>query len=220
MSLAAEEKQKYQEIWKNPDYRSYSPGELMIWAFMRAMVPLPGSRIIDFGTGTGRVALWFHRFNRHKRVVKYRDMRKADGKEISVIIPAWPEKMCFDVTMVDISDNCLDEEVRKEIGDKLVIANLWETPIPVKPAEYGFCADVMEHIPPEHVDDVISNIMDCCEQAFFLVCTKEDHFGQTIGKHLHLTVQPFSWWKDKMADHGMVIGAIDMLNSCAFHLKR
>lgn len=124
----------------------------------------------------------------------------------------------FDVTMIDIADNCLDDEVRDEIGSRLVIANLWE-PMDLPMAPEGFCTDVMEHIPPEHVDDVIKNILHMTERAFFHICLKEDHFGEVLDEHLHLTVRPFTWWRDKLAGFGEVLQARDLLSNGWFYVK-
>ena len=127
-------------------------------------------------------------------------------------------KLHFDVTMIDIADNCLDDEVREEIGDKLVIGNLWE-PLDLPRAPEGFCTDVMEHIPTEYVDAVLANIMGLCDRAFFQICLKEDHFGSEIDVHLHLTVKPFVWWSDKLRGFGDVVDARDLNNNGWFYVK-
>ena len=68
------------------------------------------------------------------------------------------------VTLVDFADNCRDESTR---GMPFVKADL-SHPILVS-ARYGYCSDVMEHIPPEQVDDVIVNIIDCVQDCFFRI---------------------------------------------------
>ena len=115
----------------------------------------------------------------------------------------------FDVTMIDIADNCLDDKVRDEIGDRLIVGNLWE-PLDLPRAPEGFCTDVMEHIPTEKVDAVLDNIMSLCDKVFFQICLKEDHFGSEIDEHLHLTVRPFTWWRDKLRERGNVLDARDL----------
>ena len=39
----------------------------------------------------------------------------------------------------------------------LLVANLWDIPIEMS-ADWGFCCDVMEHIPTERVDRVLGVI--------------------------------------------------------------
>lgn len=67
-------------------------------------------------------------------------------------------------------------------------------PLPEK-ANYGFCTDVMEHIPPSDVEKVITNIMESAKTVFFQICTAKDSMGDLIGQELHLTVENHDWWK-------------------------
>lgn len=128
-------------------------------------------------------------------------------------------KLGFDVTMIDIADNCLDEEVREEIGHRLIVANLWE-PMDLPKAPEGYCTDVMEHIPEEKVDAVIANTLNLCERVFFHICLREDHFGSELGEHLHLTVKPFAWWRDKLMAHGTLLDGRDLINNGWFYVQR
>ena len=121
-------------------------------------------------------------------------------------------KLHFDITMIDIADNCLDDEVKAEIGDRLIVGNLWE-PLDLPKAPEGFCTDVMEHIPTDKVDAVLKNIMGLTDRCFFQICLKEDHFGEVLGEHLHLTVKPFTWWRDKLKKFGTVTDARDLINN-------
>ena len=127
-------------------------------------------------------------------------------------------KLHFDVTMIDIADNCLDDEVREAIGERLVVGNLWEL-LDLPRAPEGFCTDVMEHIPTDKVDAVIENILGLCDRVFFQICLKEDHFGSEIDEHLHLTVRPFTWWRDKLGEFGDVVDARDLNNNGWFYVR-
>ncbi len=49
------EREKYQKLWTNPDYRAWSPGEDAVPTFLE--VVKPDGLIVDFGCGTGRAAL-------------------------------------------------------------------------------------------------------------------------------------------------------------------
>ena len=63
----------------------------------------------------------------------------------------------LDVLLVDFTDNSRDKEaqllpfIKKDLIKKMDIHG-----------DYGFCTDVLEHINPFEVDDVINNIMACC----------------------------------------------------------
>lgn len=104
------------------------------------------------------------------------------------------------VTMVDFADNCLDGAA-KELT--FVKADLCK-PLYLS-AQYGFCADVMEHIPTDHVETVIRNIMDCVDAAFFQISTIPDSMGALIGQRLHLTVKSHSWWRETFERLGYAV---------------
>lgn len=63
-------------------------------------------------------------------------------------------------------------------------------------ADWGFCTDVMEHIPGGDVEVVICNVLESCKGVFFQISTVPDQMGAEIGQDLHLTVRPHSWWRD------------------------
>ena len=99
------------------------------------------------------------------------------------------ERAGFEVVCVDFADNCRDDEA-------LALPFLeWDLtrPCPLR-APYGYCTDVMEHIPPADVDAVVGNIMDAATTVFFQISTVPDAFGAVINQRLHLTVEPHDWW--------------------------
>lgn len=181
------ERDKYRKAWELQDYRKFSPGEEVAKLFIEIARPGQGETLIDFGTGTGRGALYLWDYG-------------------------------LDVRMIDIADNCLDEYANDVIGDKLTVGCLWN-PIKGKKAKYGYCTDVMEHIPLEHVGEVLDNILSKTKYAFFQICLKEDHFGQVIGEHLHLTVKPFLWWKAELEKRAEIIEARHMLENGVFYVR-
>ena len=116
----------------------------------------------------------------------------------------------FDVTMVDIAGNCLDAAVAEKIGDKLVVANLWDD-LDLPHADEGYCVDVLEHIPPEHVEAVIDNMLRLCDRVHIQVCLIDDIFGDHIGEDLHLTVRPYAWWRALLASKATLLDARDLI---------
>lgn len=112
-----------------------------------------------------------------------------------------------DVLLVDFTDNCRDEEA-------LSLPFLqWDLtqPCPAK-SKYGFCTDVLEHIPPNGVDTVIQNIMHSSELVFFQISTVADALGATIDMPLHLTIQSPEWWQQKFVDLGYSVIWSEYLN--------
>jgi hypothetical protein len=70
--------------------------------------------------------------------------------------------------------------------------------------DVGYCTDVMEHIPTHQVDDVIKNVMDCVDSAYFQISLVPDAMGELIGMPLHLSVYPHSWWVKKFSAYEIV----------------
>lgn len=99
----------------------------------------------------------------------------------------------LEVLCLDLTDNCRDVEA---LSLPFRQHDLTE-PIDFIEARYGYCTDVMEHLPTEDVDTVLSNIMRAAETVFFQISTVPDNFGGVIGKELHLTVKPAAWWRER-----------------------
>ena len=172
------EKDLYKMVWDMPQYRVVSPGERAAFQFLREAKPPKGASVLDLGCGTGRGALNLAFFG------------------------------SLNVTMVDFADNCLDEEIRPMLETqkhalRFVEADLKE-PLPVK-AAYGFCTDVMEHIRPHLVDQVLDNCLAACQHVFFQISTVDDVMGELVGHKLHLTVRPYSWWLKKFNDRSCIV---------------
>ncbi len=169
---------KYQKLWAGEDYRKFSPGEQLAMQFVHQSGVKPDDVVIDFGCGSGRGSIMVAAFGKAKMI------------------------------MLDFTDNCLDDFVKEALvsqKDRLsfVQADL-EKDIPVA-AKYGYCTDVMEHIPPEKVDTVLKNIMKAAQHVFFAISCMPDDFGATIGEELHLTVRPFAWWLEKFKQLDAVV---------------
>ena len=93
------------------------------------------------------------------------------------------------VVLVDFTDNSRDET-------SLPFEKHDLTQPLKRVADYGYCTDVMEHIPTEDVSLVINNIMRSAVTVFFQISTVPDSMGELIGQPLHLTVKPHEWWRD------------------------
>lgn len=99
--------------------------------------------------------------------------------------------MGFAVRMVDIAANAY----RGPHGP-VIEASLWELPEDMEATEYGFCADVMEHIPTEYVEAVLAGIAKRTTKAcYFQIALFDDHW---YGRNLHLSVFPPEWWQEKI----------------------
>lgn len=67
-------------------------------------------------------------------------------------------------------------------------------------ADLVVCTDVLEHVEPEHLDDVLGDIRRLARKAAFLVisCRKAT---KTLpdGRNAHLTVEKPSWWLERVS---------------------
>jgi hypothetical protein len=98
-------------------------------------------------------------------------------------------------TAIDFASNA------REFDDvPFVEANLWSMPDSLTGADWGFCCDVMEHIPPEKVDVVLQSIASKVEEGcYFRIATRLDVMGpRLLGKRLHLTVEDCEWWRRRI----------------------
>lgn len=99
---------------------------------------------------------------------------------------------------IDISAQAIDHD--NLYKDKYIHDCLWSWK-PTRQWDIGICADVMEHIPEQHVDAVLQNIAESVGQVMFKIANFPDSFGKGS---LHLTLQDDKWWREKLARHGKV----------------
>lgn len=175
------EKEKYEKAWEQKSYRSFSPG-------LNALVSLdvPGyfremgvKSILDAGCGAGGVMKWF-------------DMNCRDE---------------FSVHGFDIAENCLDQYFAGREMEFLTVGCIWdEKDLPAQ-RDAVFCADVLEHIPPQHIDRTLANLRKAARKAAFLsIALFDDVAGPAyFGEPLHLTVRPVDWWIARIRHAGMKV---------------
>jgi SAM-dependent methyltransferase len=196
--LEAQEQAKYEKAWDVKEYRDFSPGEGMVIPFIHRV----GKPVLkdENGKPIPPPTMYDYGAGTGRAALYF----KLGG---------------FDMIPVDIAKNCLDDFVELVLGDRLMVANLWDLPEDMPRADYGFCTDVMEHIPPEKVDAVLENIRRTCKSIMFGICFHDDHFGEDMGEVLHLTVKPFRWWRDKLRTYGNLIDARDLIWNGLFYVE-
>ena len=180
-SQSEHERLKYETVWRHDDYRKFSPG----------LQALTSSNIIDFF--------------RHRAVRSILDAGCGSGQVMEWLIKHHPTE--FQVHGLDIAANCLNPFFAGRENEFLSTGCLWVYEDIPQGFDAIFCTDVMEHIPPEHVDAVLSNLCRAAGKAAFLgIALFEDGFGPAIiGSHLHLTVQPAEWWLDRIQIAGFQV---------------
>lgn len=69
---------------------------------------------------------------------------------------------------------------------------------PPVPAQMVCCIDVLEHIEPDLLDNVLDDLCRLAEGIVFLTVTTVAAFKSLPdGRNAHLTQQPMSWWMPK-----------------------
>ena len=170
-ALKMAERAKYDQIWSFPEYRKVSPGAKLVKDALDCFGIDEGrgngTRLNDYGCGTGRAAFGF----------------KTHG---------------FAVTGLDISKKCLDSDIQGKITFHQ--ACLWDN-LPVGLlAQYGFCTDVLEHIPEQKTEAVIFNSLYLSTVGcYYQIANFHDGCGGLLGdgRKLHLTVKPIEWWTER-----------------------
>lgn len=194
-SVFQPEREKYTRLWReHDDYRTVSFGDQLVGPFLALTGANPGQSLVDVGCGTGRAALKF-------------------------------ATLGLDTTMIDLSPLALDSDVRAALdAPELPLdfheACLWRDWASHIDADYAYCCDVLEHIPIEFTMLVVANCLTAAPTAFLHINFDPDHFGQVIGDTLHLTVKPFVWWRDRLAEIGTLTEARDLLGHGLFLLER
>lgn len=68
------------------------------------------------------------------------------------------------------------------------------------PMQMVACIDVLEHIEPECLDEVLNDIKRCTNAiAFLTVATGPAQKTLSDGRNAHLIQEPMEWWFDKIA---------------------
>lgn len=191
VSIAPDEAAKYTRMWEHEVYRAIAPGEECVDAFLQVACPHQSASLIDFGCGTGRGAL-----------------KLAQSG--------------LRVTALDFAPNCLDKDVRRAIDWKLHSIRFEQhdltKPYPHK-AIYGYCTDVMEHIPPHQVNQVLTTVLLGAQHVFLQIACTDDVCGALIGEPLHLSVHPYAWWLAKLQDLDCtILWSQDFGTHCGFYV--
>lgn len=106
------------------------------------------------------------------------------------------------VFLTDFAENCRDVET-------LTLPFLeWDLtePCPIMlSAPYGYCTDVMEHIPSADTDAALDHMFTCAARIFFQIDTAPDCGGDLIGHDLHVTMRPHEEWRGILSRYGRVL---------------
>lgn len=121
------------------------------------------------------------------------------------------------VSWLDITDAGLSKEISSHHFIESALWMNWNNRLKFG---YGFCCDVMEHIPTEYTMLVINRILSACRTTWFQISLQPDQFGDAIGQPLHLTVKPFGWWLERLRMAGRVVDARDLCGQALYVVRQ
>jgi SAM-dependent methyltransferase len=128
-------------------------------------------------------------------------------------------RLGMNVRWIDITDAGLNKDIPRDHFIQAPLWMDWERNL-ILSYDYGFCCDVMEHIPTEYTMLVIDRIISVCEITWFQIALVPDQFGAVIGKSLHLTVKPFGWWLERLQSAGNIIDARDLCGQALYVVEK
>jgi len=70
---------------------------------------------------------------------------------------------------------------------------------PPEPADVVVCTDVLEHIEPECLDEVLDDLQRVTRKiGFFVIATREAEKTLPDGRNAHIIQQPIAWWAPRL----------------------
>jgi hypothetical protein len=70
---------------------------------------------------------------------------------------------------------------------------------PPEPADIVFCTDVLEHVEPELLDNVLDHLAALTRKlGFFTIATRPAVKVLADGRNAHLIQQPLAWWMKRL----------------------
>lgn len=110
------------------------------------------------------------------------------------------------------STNVLDYGCGKgTLGSKLPFIDGYDPNVPKfadlpEPHDIVVSFDVLEHVEPEFVDNVLDHIQHLTKKAAFLnICTRPASHTLPDGSNAHRTVRPAHWWREKISQRFIIL---------------
>ncbi len=77
---------------------------------------------------------------------------------------------------------------------------------PPSPCNFVVCTDVLEHVEPECVENVIDDLQRVVSGfGYFRICCCPAYGALSDGRNLHLTQEPPEWWLEKLASRFKIV---------------
>ena len=187
------ERAKYTLAFSEPAYRIRCHG-LELYRKAKGIIQQKPSSAIDIGCGTGRLFAEWNREGIDGWGLDLVDALDAGHPYAHKLI----EGCLWDWNSFEIetaNNYSVDEGAYSSDPDER-----W-TPDRLN-FDLAICADVMEHIPPEHVEACLQNIAKLAKRTIFKIANYPSSFPSHPHGPLHLTLQPAEWWHEQLSKLG------------------
>lgn len=127
------------------------------------------------------------------------DIGASSGGAIGLIDSVRPEIKTYgiDVSMIAVREGFA-------LGREIVCGSAVNLPYKNKSFDLVVSSDTLEHIEPEDVDQVVSEITRVTKDYVFMQINPRidvARWKRLIGRPLHRTIKPLNWWIDKFLRH-------------------
>ena len=123
--------------------------------------------------------------------------------------------ICTKSNSVDVLDyGCGKSLLKKGLGDAYEVTE-YDPAVPGKdtipePRDVVVCTDVMEHIEPELLDNVLNDLKRVTKKVLFMtVATRPAKKTLEDGRNAHLIQKDYEWWKPKIEERFNILGSQD-----------
>ena len=114
----------------------------------------------------------------------------------------------FDVYLVDIACNSVRAEALEILPGRFFVAALHDLPEGLPEAGWGFCCDVLEHLPTDYVERSLRAMRERTPNLYCTISGRPDSWGRHINEVLHLTVKPREWWEREIGKHWKTVESL------------
>lgn len=82
---------------------------------------------------------------------------------------------------------------------------------PPKPADIVVCTDVLEHVEPEHLQEVLADLRRCVKRlGYFVVANVPSNKKLSDGRNAHLIQESHWWWFETMCRYFEVVRSVPL----------
>ena len=73
------------------------------------------------------------------------------------------------------------------------------------PEDYVLCTDVLEHVEPEYIENVVKHLVSKFrKRAFITISLKKARETLPDGRNAHLIIEPFEWWVNLIKKYAFI----------------